>query len=310
VSTPAPGEGSDAAGAPLFESRLHSLPLIARGKVRENYAVGSDRMLMVASDRLSAFDVVMAEPIPGKGRVLTRMALFWFAKLGHVVPNHLTGEDPLSVVAADEREQVRGRSMLVRRLKPLPIEAVVRGYLAGSGWKEYQQSGAVCGVLLPPGLQNASKLPAPIFTPATKAEMGEHDENIDFESAADIVGADLAAKVRDIALRLYSEAAAFARTRGIVIADTKFEFGLDDAGTLTLMDEVLTPDSSRFWPAHAVVEGANPPSFDKQFVRDWLESVRIDGAPWPKRAPAPVLPPEVVRQTVDNYARIAAILIG
>ena len=287
--------------APLYESRLHSLPLIARGKVRENYAVGSDRMLMVASDRLSAFDVVMKEPIPGKGQVLTQMALFWFARLGHIVPNHLTGEDAESVVAADERDQVRGRSMLVKRLRPLPIEAVVRGYLAGSGWKEYQQSGAVCGVMLPPGLKNASKLPAPIFTPATKADMGDHDENIDFERAADIVGAELAAKVRDIAVRLYREAAAFALTRGIVIADTKFEFGLDDAGTLMLMDEVLTPDSSRFWPAASYAEGTNPPSLDKQFVRDWLESVRIDGRPWDKKAPAPTLPAEVIAQTANSY---------
>ena len=303
---------SGAAGddALLYESRLHSLPLFARGKVRENYAVGRDRMLMVASDRLSAFDVIMAEPIPGKGRVLTRMALFWFARLGHVVPNHLTGEDPLSVVAADEQAQVRGRSMLVKRLRPLPIEAVVRGYLAGSGWKEYQASGAVCGVMLPPGLNNASRLPAPIFTPATKAELGEHDENIDFDRAADIVGHDLAVRVRDTAIRLYREAAEYALSRGIVIADTKFEFGLDEHDTLTLMDEVLTPDSSRFWPQDGVVEGRNPPSFDKQFVRDWLESVRIDGAPWPKRAPAPPLPPEVVRQTAANYARIAEILIG
>ena len=287
--------------APLFESRLHSLPLIARGKVRENYAVGDDRMLMVASDRLSAFDVIMGEPIPGKGRVLTQMALFWFARLGHIVPNHLTGADPGSVVAADEREQVRGRSMLVRRLKPLPIEAVVRGYLAGSGWKEYRQNGAVCGVMLPPGLRNASKLSAPIFTPATKAEMGDHDENIDFERASDIVGVDLAAKVRDVAIRLYSEAAAYALTRGIVIADTKFEFGLDDAGTLTLMDEVLTPDSSRFWPAASYVEGTNPPSLDKQVVRDWLEAVQIDGAPWNKKAPAPALSSEVIAQTAAGY---------
>ena len=302
--------GGDDGAPPLVESRLHSLPLVARGKVRENYAVGSDRLLMVASDRLSAFDVVMGEGIPGKGRVLTRMALFWFARLGHVVPNHLTGADPLSVVAADERDQVRGRSMLVKRLRPLPIEAVVRGYLAGSGWKEYQASGAVCGVMLPPGLNNASKLPAPIFTPATKAALGEHDENIDFERAADMIGADLAARVRDTAIRLYREAAEYALTRGIVIADTKFEFGLDDAGTLTLMDEVLTPDSSRFWPKDAVVEGHNPPSFDKQFVRDWLEAVRIDGAPWPKKPPAPPLPSEVVRQTAASYAKVAEILIG
>ncbi|MEO8523135.1 MAG: phosphoribosylaminoimidazolesuccinocarboxamide synthase [Caldimonas sp.] len=295
--------------APLFESRLHSLPLIARGKVRENYAVGADRMLMVASDRLSAFDVVMNGPIPGKGRVLTQMALWWFAKLGHVVPNHLTGDDPESVVADDEREQVRGRSMLVKRLRPLPIEAVVRGYLAGSGWKEYQQSGSVCGVPLPPGLRNASKLPAPIFTPATKAEMGDHDENIDFERASDTIGAELAAKVRDTAIRLYSEAAQIALAKGIIIADTKFEFGLDDAGTLTLMDEVLTPDSSRFWPADRYVEGSNPPSYDKQFVRDWLESVRIDGQPWGKRPPAPTLPAEVVTKTASTYQAVSTILM-
>jgi phosphoribosylaminoimidazole-succinocarboxamide synthase len=258
-------------------------------------------MLMVASDRLSAFDVVMKEPIPGKGRVLTEMALFWFARLGHVVPNHLTGDDPESVVAADERAQVRGRSMLVKRLKPLPIEAVVRGYLAGSGWKEYQRSGAVCGVMLPPGLANAAKLPAPIFTPATKAEMGDHDENIDFARASDIVGTELATKMRAIAIRLYSEAAAFALTRGIVIADTKFEFGLDDAGALTLMDEVLTPDSSRFWPAASYAEGANPPSLDKQLVRDWLEAVRIDDAPWNKKAPAPTLSSEVIAATAAGY---------
>ena len=303
--------GADAAPgvAALYESRLHSLPLIARGKVRENYAVGADRMLMVASDRLSAFDVVMTEPIPGKGRVLTQMALWWFKKLAHVVPNHLTGDDPESVVADDEREQVRGRSMLVKRLKPLPIEAVVRGYLAGSGWKEYQQSGSVCGVPLPPGLRNASKLPAPIFTPATKAEMGEHDENIDFARAEETIGAELAARVRDTAIRLYSEAAKIALTKGIIIADTKFEFGLDSGGALTLMDEVLTPDSSRFWPADRYLEGSNPPSFDKQFVRDWLESVRIDGQPWNKRAPAPVLPAEVIARTASTYQAVSEILM-
>jgi len=263
---------------------------------------------MVASDRLSAFDVIMGEPIPGKGRVLTQMALRWFERLKHVVPNHLTGEDPESVVAAEEREQIRGRAMLVRRLQPLPIEAVVRGYLAGSGWKEYQSSGRVCGVPLPPGLRNASKLPAPIFTPATKAEAGHHDENIDFERASEIVGGELAARVRDIAIRLYSEAAAIAQARGIIIADTKFEFGLDADGTLTLMDEILTPDSSRFWPASGYAAGTNPPSYDKQFVRDWLESVRIDGKPWPKTAPAPALPAEVVAQTAENYRAVAELL--
>jgi phosphoribosylaminoimidazole-succinocarboxamide synthase len=224
------------------------------------------------------------------------------------VPNHLTGEDPESVVAADEREQIRGRAMLVKRLKPLPIEAVVRGYLAGSGWKEYRESGAVCGVPLPPGLKNASKLPAPIFTPATKAEAGHHDENIDFERAAEMIGPELAARVRDIAIRLYGEAAAIALTKGIIIADTKFEFGLDRDGTLTLMDEILTPDSSRFWPADRWVEGANPPSYDKQFVRDWLESVRIDGKPWPKTAPPPALPPEVIAETARTYRAVAELL--
>jgi phosphoribosylaminoimidazole-succinocarboxamide synthase len=298
------------AAAPLLESRLHSLPLLARGKVRDNYAVGNDRMLMVASDRLSAFDVVMGEPIPGKGEVLTRVALWWFARLGHIVPNHLTGDDPESVVAADERDQVRGRSMLVKRLRPLPIEAVVRGYLAGSGWKEYQASGAVCGVMLPPGLRNASKLPAPIFTPATKAEAGEHDENIDFERASDMIGAELAAKVRDTAIRLYADAASHALTKGIIIADTKFEFGLDERDALTLMDEVLTPDSSRFWPAESYVEGTNPPSYDKQFVRDWLESVRIDGAPWNKRPPAPPMPAELVRKTAVQYVSALERLTG
>ncbi|WP_374366460.1 phosphoribosylaminoimidazolesuccinocarboxamide synthase [Piscinibacter sp.] len=287
--------------AALHESSLHSLPLLARGKVRDNYAVGDDRLLMVASDRLSAFDVVMGEPIPGKGQMLTEMALFWFDKLAHIVPNHLIGEDPLSVVAPDERDQVRGRSMLVKRLKPLPVEAVVRGYLAGSGWKEYQESQSVCGVKLPPGLKNASKLPEPIFTPATKAEMGSHDENISFERMVGIVGAELANKVREVSIRLYREAADYALQRGIIIADTKFEFGLDKDGTLTLMDEVLTPDSSRFWPVEGYREGINPPSYDKQFVRDWLESVRIDGKPWGKKAPAPMLDDDVIGRTAAKY---------
>ena len=285
----------------LHESSLHSLPLLARGKVRDNYAVGTDRILMIASDRLSAFDVVMGEPIPGKGALLTKMALFWFDKLGHVVPNHLTGDDPLSVVADDEVAQVTDRAMLVKRLKPLPVEAVVRGYLAGSGWKEYQESQSVCGEALPAGLKNASKLPAPIFTPATKAEMGEHDENISFARMCEIVGTELAEKVREVSIRLYSEAAAFALTKGIIIADTKFEFGLDDAGTLTLMDEVLTPDSSRYWPVEDYQEGVNPPSYDKQFVRDWLEQATVDGQPWGKTAPAPALPTEVIEHTAAKY---------
>ncbi|CAM5791043.1 phosphoribosylaminoimidazolesuccinocarboxamide synthase [Rhizobacter fulvus] len=286
---------------PLLETSLHSLPLLARGKVRDNYAVGTDRMLMVATDRLSAFDVVMGEPIPGKGALLTAMAMFWFAHLEGIVPNHLTGDDPLSVVAPDEREQVRGRSMLVKRLKPLPIEAVVRGYLAGSGWQEYQKSQSVCGVALPPGLKNASKLPAPIFTPATKAEMGDHDENIDFARMTEIVGPALANQVRDTAIKLYTAAAALALTKGMIIADTKFEFGLDADGTLVLMDEVLTPDSSRFWPVEGYAEGSNPPSYDKQFVRDWLEQVRVDGQPWGKRPPAPALPAAVIAQTAGRY---------
>jgi phosphoribosylaminoimidazole-succinocarboxamide synthase len=296
----------------LLQSNLRSLPLLARGKVRDNYAVGDDRILMVASDRLSAFDVVMGEPIPGKGELLTRMALFWFARLAHVVPHHLTGIDPESVVAADEREQVRGRSMLVKRLRPLPIEAVVRGYLAGSGWKEYRESGSICGVVLPAGLRNAGKLPEPIFTPATKAEAGAHDENISFERTAAMIGRDLAARVRDIAIALYREAAAYALAKGIVIADTKFEFGLDGDGTLTLMDEVLTPDSSRYWPVEsyqeALARGENPPSYDKQFVRDWLEAVRLDGKPWNKRAPAPPLPRDVVEKTAAKYREALARL--
>jgi phosphoribosylaminoimidazole-succinocarboxamide synthase len=289
----------------LHTSSITSLPLLARGKVRDNYAVGNDRILMVASDRISAFDVIMNEPIPGKGALLTKMALFWFDKLQGIVPNHLTGDAPESVVSEAERAQVRDRAMLVRRLKPLPVEAVVRGYLAGSGWAEYQASQAVCGVPLPLGLKNASKLPAPIFTPATKAEMGEHDENISFARMSDIVGSDLAAKVRDAAIALYTRAADYALTKGIIIADTKFEFGLDANGTLTLMDEVLTPDSSRYWPIEgyeaAFAAGKNPPSYDKQFLRDWLEAVRVDGQPWGKKAPAPALPKDVIEQTAAKY---------
>ena len=285
----------------LYQSTLHSLPLLARGKVRDNYAVGEDRLLMVASDRLSAFDVIMGEPIPGKGALLTRMALFWFDRLATVVPNHLTGEDPLSVVAADEVAQVRDRAMLVKRLKPVPIEAVVRGYLAGSGWVEYQASQSVCGVPLPAGLRNASKLPQPIFTPATKAEMGEHDENISFDRMVAQIGRELAEQVREVSIRLYTEAAGYALTKGIIIADTKFEFGLDADGTLTLMDEVLTPDSSRYWPVEGWREGINPPSYDKQFVRDWLEQALVDGQPWNKTAPAPSLPADVVGRTASKY---------
>lgn len=289
----------------LHTSNLESLPLLARGKVRDNYAVGDARILMVASDRISAYDVIMGEPIPGKGVMLTQMALFWFDKLGHICPNHLTGDDPLSVVAVDEQEQVQGRSMLVKKLKPLPIEAVVRGYLAGSGWREYQTNQQVCGVPLPAGLQNASPLPEPIFTPATKAEMGDHDENISFERAAEIVGQDLAERVRIISIELYKTAAKYAKTKGIIIADTKFEFGLDADGTLTLMDEVLTPDSSRYWPQEqyqaSFEKGENPPSYDKQYLRDWLDQATVDGKPWGKVAPAPTLPDEVIHNTQAKY---------
>jgi phosphoribosylaminoimidazole-succinocarboxamide synthase len=289
----------------LHTSTLTSLPLLARGKVRDNYAVGTDRILMVASDRLSAFDVIMGEPIPGKGEILTKMALFWFSKLGHLCPNHLTGEAPESVVTPAEVPQVVGRSMLVKRLKPIPVEAVVRGYLAGSGWKEYQESQAICGVKLPPGLKNAGKLPQPIFTPAGKAEAGHHDENIDYERVVETVGAQLAAQIRDVSIAIYQQAAAMALAKGLIIADTKFEFGLDEAGTLVLMDEVLTPDSSRYWPVEGYEEayrrGANPPSYDKQFVRDWLEQVRIDGKPWSKTPPAPRLPQDVIDKTAAIY---------
>jgi phosphoribosylaminoimidazole-succinocarboxamide synthase len=291
--------------AALHTSALASLPLLARGKVRDNYAVGTDRILMVASDRLSAFDVIMGEPIPGKGELLTQMALFWFGKLGHLCPNHLTGEAPESAVTPAEVPQVTGRSMLVKRLKPIPVEAVVRGYLAGSGWQEYQASQSVCGVPLPAGLKNASKLPQPIFTPAAKAEAGHHDENISFEQMVKITGPELAAKIRDISIAIYQEAAAIALTKGMIIADTKFEFGLDDAGTLVLMDEVLTPDSSRYWPVEgyeaAFQAGTNPPSYDKQFVRDWLEQVRINGKPWDKTPPAPRLPQDVIDKTAQKY---------
>ena len=294
----------------LHTSQLTSLPLLARGKVRDNYAVGDDRILMVASDRISAFDVIMGEPIPGKGALLTQMALWWFEQLKDIVPNHLTGDAPESVVAPGEVAQVQGRSMLVKRLQPIPVEAVVRGYLAGSGWKEYQDSRSVCGVPLPEGLQNASKLPAPIYTPAAKAAVGEHDENITFERTEQMIGPELAAKIRDVSLRLYERAAAVALAKGIIIADTKFEFGLDDAGQLVLMDEVLTPDSSRYWPADSYQEGSNPPSFDKQFLRDWLEQAQVDGQPWNKQPPAPRLPDEVIAQTAAKYREAMQRLLG
>jgi len=290
----------------LHTSALTSLPLLARGKVRDNYAVGDDRILMVASDRISAFDVILGEPIPGKGALLTQMALFWFDKLGHICPNHLTGEAPESVVSAAEIPQVRNRSMLVQRLKPVPVEAVVRGYLAGSGWAEYQQNQAVCGVPLPAGLRNASKLPEPIFTPAAKAAVGEHDENIDYQQVVNVVGEELAAQIRDTSIALYKAAAEIAAEKGMIIADTKFEFGLDKEGKLVLMDEVLTPDSSRYWPQEgyeaAYAAGTNPPSYDKQFVRDWLEAARVHGKPWDKTPPAPRLPQDVIEKTAAKYS--------
>jgi len=285
----------------LYESSIKSLPLISKGKVRDIYAIGDDQLLMITTDRLSAFDVVMGEPIPGKGIVLNQMANFWFDLLSHVIPNHLTGIAPESVVAADEVNQVQGRAIVTKRLKPIMVEAVVRGYLSGSGWKDYQATGSVCGIQLPAGLQNAQKLSEPIFTPAAKAEVGEHDENISYAEVEDRIGKELAAKIREVSIRLYQEASNYAATKGIIIADTKFEFGLDEAGHLVLMDEVLTADSSRFWPASSYQVGSNPPSFDKQFVRDWLESALVDGKPWNKTAPAPKLPNDVIEKTAAKY---------
>ncbi len=298
----------------LHTSALTSLPLLARGKVRDNYAVGNDRILMVASDRISAFDVIMGEPIPGKGALLTKLSLFWFDQLGpkglNICPIHLTGDAPESVVSAEEAPQVTGRSMLVKRLKPIPVEAVVRGYLAGSGWTEYKAGQSVFGVPLPAGLKNASKLPEPIYTPAAKAAVGEHDENITFERTVEMIGADLATRIRDISIRLYVAASEIAAKKGIIIADTKFEFGLDTDGTLVLMDEVLTPDSSRYWPADSYAEGSNPPSFDKQFLRDWLETAQVGGKPWDKTPPAPRLPKEVIEKTAAKYREALERLLG
>ena len=288
----------------LFESSIKSLPRLGKGKVRDIYAVGQDKMLIVASDRLSAFDVVLPDPIPDKGRVLNEMANFWFERLGHVVPNQLTGIDPESVVSAEERSQVRGRSVVVKKLKPLPLEAVVRGYIIGSGWKDYQKSGKICGIELPKGLKQAEKLPEPIFTPATKAETG-HDENISFAEVEEKIGKELAAKVREVSIRLYKEAADYAATRGIIIADTKFEFGLNPQGELVLIDEVLTADSSRFWPADSYRVGISPPSFDKQYVRDYLESLT-----WDKVPPAPKLPEDVIARTSQKYRDALERLTG
>jgi phosphoribosylaminoimidazole-succinocarboxamide synthase len=280
----------------VFESSIKSLPLVGRGKVRDIYAVGNDKLLIVTTDRLSAYDVILPTPVPEKGRVLTELANFWFARLAKIIPNHLTGIDPATVVKPEEREQVRGRGTVVKRLAPLPIEAVVRGYLEGSGWKEYQESGKVCGIPLPPGLKRASKLPQPIFTPATKAEAGHHDENIDFATVERMIGAERARAVRDTAIALYKAAADYALERGIIIADTKFEFGVDDAGKLHLIDEALTPDSSRFWPLATWREGSSPESFDKQYVRNWLDAIGFERKP-----PAPEMPPEVARKTSEKY---------
>jgi len=288
---------------PLLETRLKSLPLLHRGKVRDLYEIDAERMLIIQTDRLSAFDVILPTPIPGKGQLLTEMSNFWFRKLGHVIPNHLLDVAPESVVAADERGQVEGRAFVVRRLKALPVEAIVRGYIAGSGWKDYQKTGMICGIALPAGMKEAQKLPQPIFTPSTKAAVGTHDENIPFAEMEKQIGAALAAQVRDKAVQLYSEAADYARARGIIIADTKFEFGLDKAGTLYLIDEALTPDSSRFWPQSSYQVGMSPPSFDKQFVRDWLEAQK-----WNKTPPAPALPADVAKKTGEKYEEALRLL--
>ncbi|HUL90861.1 MAG TPA: phosphoribosylaminoimidazolesuccinocarboxamide synthase [Burkholderiales bacterium] len=292
--------------AALYESHIQSLPLLGRGKVRDIYAVGDDHLLIVTTDRLSAFDVVLPDPIPDKGRVLNELSNFWFRKLGHIVPNHLDGAAPDTVVKrGDEAAQVKGRSVVARKLKPLPIEAVVRGYLIGSGWKDYQKTGAVCGIPLPKGLKQADKLPQVIFTPATKAEVGAHDENISYAEVEKMIGKELAARVREVSIRLYREAADFAQERGIIIADTKFEFGTDAAGNLVLIDEALTADSSRFWPADQYRPGSSPPSFDKQYVRDYLETLD-----WNKAPPAPRLPPDVIAKTSEKYREALHRLTG
>ena len=290
----------------VYRTALRGLPRIHEGKVRDIYAIDDDTMLIVTTDRLSAFDVVLPDPIPDKGRVLNGISNFWFVRTRHLVPNHLTGAEIASVIAdADERALLEGRAVIVRRLKALPIEAVVRGYLIGSGWKDYQASGQVCGIALPPGLQLAARLPQPLFTPATKAKAGSHDENIPFGEMAALIGPELAGAVRDTALALYGFAAQYALTRGIIIADTKFEFGVDPAGRLTLIDEVLTPDSSRFWPADTYRAGVSPPSFDKQFVRDYLETLD-----WNKKAPGPQLPQEVIARTSEKYREALTRLTG
>ena len=287
----------------LLQSDLKSLPFIHRGKVRDLYAVGDDKLLVIQTDRLSAFDVILPVPIPGKGRVLTELSNFWFKKLGHVIPNHLTGIAPESVVSVADQAQVAGRSMVVKKLKPLLVEAVVRGYLIGSGWSDYKKSGAVCGIKLPEGLQQAQKLPQVLFTPSSKAPAGQHDENITYADVEVIVGAELAAKVREVSIRLYTEAADFAATRGVIIADPKFEFGVDAQNNLVLIDEILTPDSSRFWPAAEYRTGISPPSFDKQIIRDWLETT-----PWNKKPPAPTPTPDVLAKTAGKYREVQQLL--
>ena len=289
----------------MYESSIRSLPLIARGKVRDIYAVDDDKLLLVTSDRLSAYDVILPTPIPHKGEILVALANFWFEKLKHIVPNQLTGIDPETVVALNERDQVRGRAIVVNKYTVLPIEAVVRGYLEGSGWTEYQRSQSVCGVKLPAGLHRASKLPQPIFTPATKAAAGEHDENIDFSTTIKIIGAARAAEVRDIAIQLYAAAADYAYGKGIIIADTKFEFGVDAAGKLHLIDEVLTPDSSRFWPLETYKVGSSPESFDKQYIRNWLDAIHFNRKP-----PAPEVPPEIAQRTSDKYREALTRLVS
>jgi phosphoribosylaminoimidazole-succinocarboxamide synthase len=288
----------------IQETRLESLKLVHRGKVLDIYEIDADRLLVIQTDRLSAFDVILPTPVPGKGRILTTLSLFWFRRLAHVLPNHLLDVDPESVVGPGDRSQVAGRSMVVRRLKPLPVEAIVRGYIAGSGWKDYQRTQSICGIPLPAGLKEAQQLPQPIFTPSTKAKVGAHDENIPFAEVEALIGGALAQQVSARAIELYTEAADYAQTRGIIIADTKFEFGLDAAGTLYLIDEALTPDSSRFWPKSQYRVGSNPPSFDKQFVRDWLEAHH-----WNKAPPAPPLPADVLARTADKYEEALRLLL-
>jgi phosphoribosylaminoimidazole-succinocarboxamide synthase len=288
----------------LLQTSIESLPFLHRGKVRDIYAVGEDKLLVIQTDRLSAFDVILDDPIPGKGEVLTAMSNFWFAKFGHMLPNHMTGIDPETVVKGEaERAQVRGRAMVVKKFKPLTIEAIVRGYIIGSGWKDYQQNGSLCGIALPKGLKEAEKLPQTLFTPSTKAPAGQHDENISYAEAEKRVGKEIAAQVRDASISLYTHAAEYAAQRGIIIADTKFEFGTDAAGKVYLIDEILTSDSSRFWPMSEYKTGMSPPSFDKQFVRDWLEK-----QPWNKKAPAPRLPADIIAKTAEKYREALRLL--